>query len=312
MLAGYSAKCGRGSIFLEAVAAGAQYDCARLEAQTNEKVYGNDECSYGLRGCKSMPRLCVELAASLIDVETDAVHCVAVDVVITNSSGGIVVDNLGGSPRSIHGFSTSRPDLFGIHVTHTPYIEQGALVFAAACTLANQRVMFGPVNPAYLGARIEHDPIPPVVETVEGRPGVTRTSIAMPLSASIAEVAEASVHLDETEVLNLGTWLAGLDIFTPSPDGPLPINNTREVVKSYFEAIRAQSLLMSYSSLYQCLEKAVNADGKNRVGEGFDSHVASIVNREYGDIKELRTFRNRNEHALRNQQNWDELHRGED
>lgn len=172
--------------------------------------------------------------------------------------------------------------------------------------------MFGPVSPAYVGAHIEHDLIPPVVEPVEGRPGVTRTTITMPQSVAVAEQIEVSVKLDEAKVLGIGTRLAGLDIFTLSPDDPLPVNNTREAVKSYFEAIRALSLLMSYSSLYQCLEKAANADGQQRHKAEFDRHVASIVNLDEGDIEELRSFRNRIERALRHQKDWEDLRRDAD
>lgn len=53
-----------------------------------------------------MPRLWVDLAANLVDVETDPAPFIAADVVVTNSTGIIVVDNLGGSPRSVHRFST--------------------------------------------------------------------------------------------------------------------------------------------------------------------------------------------------------------
>lgn len=255
-----------------------------------------------------MPRLWVDLAAGLIDVEADIVHFVAADVMVINSVGTIGVENRGGTPRSVHRFSMSNPALLGIREDYSAYVEQGAMFLATACSLANHRVLFGPVNPVYLGAHFEHDPIPPVVEQVGGRPGVTRTSIAIPQSVAVAEQVEVSVQLDEKEVLCIGAQLSALDIFSPSPDDALRVNNTREAARSYFEAIRAPSLLLSYVSLYQCLEKSVNADGRDRKGADFDKHVAGIVGTNQGDIEELRVFRNRLEHTLRNQHDWTTFH----
>lgn len=131
--------------------------CASLELgviQTHEYEGTQQSKSYTSEAW-TMPQLRVDLAASLIAVETDGFHFVVVDVAITNSTGVVSVENLGGTPRSVHRFSILNPTSFEVHSVHSPYIEQRELIFAAACTLANRRVLFGPINPIYLGAHYE-------------------------------------------------------------------------------------------------------------------------------------------------------------
>lgn len=103
--------------------------------------------------------------------------------------------------------------------------------------------------------------------------------------------------LDEVEVLNVINRLLAFKVFDATNRSVLELN-VLESIKRYRQALMAADGLSCYQSLFNALEKAVNADNP-KDGEAFDHKASTLTPLAQTDIKIIREFNNRVKHVLR-------------
>jgi len=87
-------------------------------------------------------RLKVQLTAALIDNPPGPSAGANVNVTVTNSVGRLTVENLGGTPLTVHRFTVTDATNMGYGIPHNLTRDQAAEVLSIACSLADHSVLF--------------------------------------------------------------------------------------------------------------------------------------------------------------------------
>lgn len=107
-----------------------------------------------------------------------------------------------------------------------------------------------------------------------------------------------TIEVDELKVLDVLGKLFDWKYSIPKPRS-LFEENVRESINDYQLALMSPNIYHRFEFLYYAFEKAVNADGKNRVKDSFDTKASELTGIEDSEIEELRTFHDRIKHAFR-------------
>jgi len=257
-----------------------------------------------------MDTLTIELSAAFIDNPATPDHRTKVELTIENPSKHLEVKNQEGGPRSVHKFTIKDPHYLGHGSTYNLTIEQSALILALSCSLANQRILFTPLQPYLLATSKQYENIPAEIEVIDipGEKGITITEKTR-ITESVSTVLGTKLSLDESLLLNIANRLLVYRIFDTS-NRDLKDLNVLEAIKRYRDALMATEGISCYSFLYIAFEKAINAD-RDRKYKDFDKAASAATGMSENDVENLRLFNNRIKHALRNHADSATLRAGE-
>lgn len=258
-----------------------------------------------------MDTLTVELTAALVDNPATPSARTKVEVSLSNSSGRLSVENCEGSPRSVHRFTVKDALDVGVGGVHDLTADQAGLILTISCSITNPRILFSPLQPNQLSISLKKSAEVPskaqVVDTPTGKQ-VTMTATVHVIS-NVSTLLGTKLTLDEVEVLNVINRLLAFKVFDTTNRGVLELN-VLESIKRYRQALMAADGLSCYQSLFNALEKAVNADNQ-KDGEAFDYKASTLTPLAQTDIKVIREFNNRVKHVLRKKGDFDTLKAGE-
>ena len=262
-----------------------------------------------------MDTLTVELTAALVDNPATPTARTEVEITLDNPTGHFLVENCEGSPRSVHRFIIKDASDMGCGGIYNLTAEQAASVLAISCSLTNPRVLFSPLQPNQLPVSLKLDKVPSVpskvevVDTPSGKDINIIVSSTIHLTSSVSVVLGTKLILIETQVLSVASKLLAFKVFDATNRSLLELN-VIESIKRYREALMSTEGLSCYKSLYNALEKAVNAD-KDRKNKVLDAAASALTGLSDTDIENLRLFNNRVKHSLRNKEDFDRLKAGE-
>jgi hypothetical protein len=258
-----------------------------------------------------MDTLTVELTAALVDNQATPSARTKVEITLSNSSGRISVENCEGSPRSLHRFIVRDAQDVGVGAVHNLTAEQAGFILATSCSITNPRILFSTLQPDQLSVSLKKSAEVPskaqVVDTPTGKQ-VTMTATVHVIS-NISTLLGTKLTLDEVAVFNVINRLLAFKIFDTTNRSILE-QNVSESIKSYRQALMAADRLSCYQSLFNALEKAINADQELK-GEAFDRKTSTLTSLTQTEVKDIREFNNRVKHVLRKKSDFAALKTGE-
>jgi hypothetical protein len=234
-----------------------------------------------------MDTLKVDLTSILVDNPSIYSTCTKVDLILEFAEQALSVENLEGGPRSLHRFRVSDASDLGCGGEHALTAHQSSLVLAMACSLANTRLLFSPLQPRQLLTSL----------------GTSK------VAEMVGVVIDIGVTLDANEILSLVDKLLKLRIFNRGNRAVLE-QNVVEAIWAYWEAMKSIDGLTCYSHLYDAFNKAVNADRGHR-GKTFETVASNMTGLSVSDIKKLKEFDDRVRHVLRSKGDFKSLEAGE-
>ena len=234
-----------------------------------------------------MDTLKVDLTSILVDNPSILLVCTKVDLVLECTGQALAVENLEGGPRSLHRFRVNDASDLGCGGEHALTAHQSSLILAVACSLANSRLLFSPLQPRQLLTSLGTNKVAEMVGVVIG--------------------IEATI--DANEILTVVNKLLKLRIFDSGKRDILG-KNVIGAVFAYWEAMKSIDGLTCYSHLYDAFTKAVNAD-KGRRGETFESVASNMTGLSVSDIRKLKEFDDRVRQVLQNKGDFKSLEAGE-
>jgi len=258
-----------------------------------------------------MDMLIVELTAALVDNPATPTMRTKVELTLSNSSGRLSVENCEGSPRSVHRFTVKDAADVGVGNSYDLTAEQGGLILATSCSLTNPRIIFSLLQPDQFPVSLKKSGKEPskaiATDTPTGKQVIVTETIG--ITATVSVLLGTKLTLDEAKVFDIVNRLLTLKVFSTTGRS-LSELNVLESIRRYREAMMAADGLSCYQSLYNALEKAVNAD-KEFNGDDFDRQTATLTALTQLDIKNIREFNNRVKHALRKKDHLATLQAGE-
>ncbi len=254
-----------------------------------------------------MNSLTIELTAALVDNYSTTNSRTEMETSLLNNSYWLTVEDLAGSPRSIHRFVIAD----AIDVGCPPLdAEQASFIFAVACSIITPRILFSPSQPQRLIPNLHLGEIPSkaeVTETPTGKNIVITETIR--LTESISILISIRVEIDAAKLLDIIKHLLRVRPFdfTGRPVNEL---NILDGLKRYQEALLAGEPLACYKALFTSLEKLVNLSADKK-GTLFDNAASAVSGLSQADIKDIREFNNRVKHTIRHKKDFEALKRGE-
>lgn len=263
-----------------------------------------------------MDTLTVELTAALVDNPATPSDRTKVEVTLLNSSGRLSVENCEESPRSVHRFTVKEALDVGVGNVHHLTAEQGGLILATSCSITNPRILFSPLQPNQLPVSLKKSSEVPskaqVVDTPTGNQVTATVPVGVILNART--LFGTKLTLDEVAVFDVINRLLAFKIFDTTSRSLLELN-VSESIKSYGRAPMAADRLSCYQSLFNALEKAVNANEVNAAkepkGDAFDLKTSTLTSLTQTEVKAIRELNDRVKHVLRNKGDFATLKGGE-
>jgi hypothetical protein len=234
-----------------------------------------------------MDTLKIDLTSILVDNPSIYSTCTKVDLVLECAGQALSVENLEGGPRSLHRFRVSDASDLGCGGEHALTAHQSSLVLAIACSLANTRLLFSPLQPRQLLASL----------------GTSK------VAEMVGVVIDIGVTVDANEILSLIDKLLKLRIFDRGQRFVLG-QNVVEAIWAYWKAMKSIDGLTCYSHLYDAFAKAVNAD-RGRRGKTFETVASNMTGLSVSDIQKLKEFDDRVKHVLQSKGDFKSLEAGE-
>lgn len=257
-----------------------------------------------------MNTLIVELTAAFVDNPATPLHKTEVEIILIHSKGYLNIQNIKGVPRSVHRFVVKDAATFGYGAPYHLTKEQTGLILAMACSLANPRILFSPIQPNQPPISLKLQKIPTKVEVIDTLDEKSVTVIeTIYIEEKWSSLLKAKLNLDEFQILNVASRLLKFKVFDTTNRSLLELNVV-EAIKRYREALMSVEGLACYNSLYMAFEKAVNAD-KDRKNTDFDVFAYTLTGLPQTEVRKLRTFNNRVKHTLRNKKDFNLLKTGE-
>ena len=234
-----------------------------------------------------MDTLKIDLTSILVDNPSIFSACTKVDLVLEYAGQALSVENLDGGPRSLHRFNVNDASDLGCGGEHALTAHQSSLILAMACSLANGRLLFSPLQQRQL-----------------------LTSLGTSKAAEmLGVVIDIGVTIDANEIMSLVDKLLMLRIFDCGKRTPLELNVIGAIF-TYWGGLKSIDGLTCYSHLYDAFTKAVNAD-KGRRGETFESVASNMTGLSVSDIRKLKEFDDRVRHVLQSKGDFKSLEASE-
>jgi hypothetical protein len=252
-----------------------------------------------------MDTLTIDLTAMLVDNPSIFSVCTKVDLVLEDVGQGLSVENLEGGSRSLHRFSATNANALGCgEEVHQLTAHQSSLVLAIACSLANPRVLFSPLQPHELLISLGSIKTPSTERSVTSA-NLTESGIAEKIGVAIG----IELAMDVTEILSLVDKLLMLRLFDRGKR-TIVEHNILGAIFTYWEALKSTDGLTCYQFLYSAFEKAVNAD-KGRRGEAFEAIASNMTGLNVADIRKLKEFDNHVKQIMHSKGDFNLLEAGE-
>jgi hypothetical protein len=234
-----------------------------------------------------MDTLIVDLTSIPVDNPSIFSACTKVDLVLESAGQALTVENLNGGPRSLHRFKVSDASDLGCGGEHALTAHQSSIILAIACSLANTRLLFSPLQPRQL---------------------LNSMGTSKP-AEMVGVVIGIGVNMNASEILTLVNRLLKLRIFDCGKRSALE-QNIVGAIFAYRETLKSIDGLTCYSHLYDAFTKAVNAD-KGRGGETFESAASNMTGLNVSDIQKLKEFDDRVRQVLQSKGDFKSLEAGE-
>lgn len=236
-------------------------------------------------GWSQVDTLTIDLTAVLVDNPSISSVRTKVDLVLEDVGRGLTVQNLEGGPRSLHRFNGTNVNALGCNETYQLNAHQSSIILAIACSMANPRVLFSPLQPQELITSIRSKK-QSSIENLGTNADLIGTGIAQTTGVAIC----VELTMDVTEILNLVDKLL---LLRPFDRGKRTIveHNILGAIFTYWEALKSTNGLTCYEFLYSTFEKAINAD-KGRRGEAFEAIASNMTDLSVSDIRKLKEFDN--------------------
>jgi hypothetical protein len=187
---------------------------------------------------------------------------------------------------------------------HQLNAHQSSLVLAIACSLANLRVLFSPLQPHELLTLIGSTKAPSTERSVT-RANLTESGIAEKIGVAIS----IELAMDVTEILSLVDKLLMLRLFDRGKR-TIVEHNILGAIFTYWEALKSTNGLTCYEFLYGAFEKAVNADKGHR-GEAFEAIASNMTGLNVADIRMLKGLDNHVKRVIHSKGDFNLLEVGE-
>ncbi len=256
-------------------------------------------------------RLKVQLTAALIDNPPGPSAGANVNVTVTNSVGRLTVENLGGTPLTVHRFTVTDATNMGYGIPHNLTRDQAAEVLSIACSLADHSVLFWGAQPLQLSAFVELGELPTtanVTQTSAATVAAFGNALRM-VEGQVSVTIGASVNMDETKVIDVASRLLQKRIFDRVARDRVT-GNLLQAIENYRDALKSAGGLPCFKHLYVALERAVNI-GRDQKHIKFDAKAHRLTKMRKQEIESLRKFNNRLKHALRNRSDVTAFQSGE-
>lgn len=254
-----------------------------------------------------MNTLIVKLAAVLVNYPATPRLSTYIELTIVNSKGIISIENKKETPRSIHEFTFKLGKDDKLNELLCLSKDEIALIFATACSLANEGVLFTPIQlGGYLDTSIELDKEPAEAEITD-TPNGKRITVKITTfnKLKLEKLLMTTLNLDESQILDtLGKLLSYGKFNTPNRNR-FELN-VIQAINNYQDAFKTVSGSSRYNALYIAFEKAVNADG-DREGPDFDKRASEITELPENVMGDLRHFADRGKHIQRNEKDIEML-----
>lgn len=246
-----------------------------------------------------MPCAIVSLTSIRVDNPATPSDRTRTHITLANSTGRLQVTDREASPRSVHEFVVRDSADVGFGSGLGLTLEQSMSVFAIACSLANQHILFSPLQPQFLPVAICRPGLTPA-PTGNWPIDDSEETLSVEVSAEVEvdTVLTTPFILDEQTVLENAKLLLDFRLFSRDARNTAD-TNIQDAVVRYWQAIMTADLISCYTFLYEGFEKAVNAD-QDRTSTTFDRAAQCLTG--VNGVADLRMFDNRIKHALRHHQ----------
>ena len=251
-----------------------------------------------------MDTLTIDLTAILMDSPSIFSVSTKVDLILEDVGKGLSVENLEGEPRSLQRFNITNVNAFGCGEPYQLTPHQSSLVLAIACSLANPRVLFSPLQPHELSTSLGS------IKKPSTERSFTKVNLAESRIAEKAGVAIGiELTMDVTEILSLVDKLLMFRLFDRGRR-TIVEHNVLGAIFMYWEAMKSTDGLTCYEFLYGAFEKAVSADRRLR-GEAFEAIASNMTGLSASDIRKLKEFDNHVKQVIHSKGNFNLLEAGE-
>jgi hypothetical protein len=253
-------------------------------------------------GWSQVDTLTIDLTAILVDNPSISSVRTKVDLVLEDVGRGLSVENLEGGPRSLHRFNVTDVNALGCNETYQLNAHQSSIIVAIACSMANTRVLFSPLQPHELLASVRA-----TKQSPEENLGTNLTGTGIAKTTGVAICVELA--MDVTEILSLVDKLL---LLRPFDRGKRTIveHNILGAIFTYWEALKSTNGLTCYEFLYSAFQKAINAD-KGRRGEAFEAIASNMTDLSVSDIRKLKEFDNQVKQVIHSKGDFNLLEAGE-
>jgi len=244
------------------------------------------------------------LVAKLVDNPVRENLTTRVGIRIINSSGYLSIEDIteDGAKQSVYKFVLTVTEEISLLCDY----KQPCELISVALSMSNPRILFSRILHCDYLEQTVNKPGKKPKDISFNTPGGKFIHLAETIRIKIKEkfnITSSPVEIDEKEFLKT---LKGLINLVKITDKTLFERNIVEAVNNYIIASSGNNKEHFYEFLYIALEKAANADGKDRRGDKFDLNVSKLTGINLGEIKNLRLFNRKVKHPFKDEREKDE------